>query len=643
MRIDGVLGLSEADVRGALDLQPGDRFGFPEWLDDRDRLRALYVERGYLTAAISASRVAAGDILTLLYTITAGPPTLVRVTGRGLDSGLIAQVETAWSESVSDDFLIEEVETLVRTALARDGFFTARVNVTVAEEDATRVLGIDVAEGRGAAGLRARVTGVEPALAAEVAGRLDATTLAVRVVEDPGGIAEEVVAFLHTQGYLRAEAMVGAVIFDDGQAVVPVRVQAGRVFRVGDVDVEGSGAVSPERVREAVAMTGGDLHDSARTAGASDRLLALYRGEGFQEAQVVARETVRDADALVDVRFEMSPGAQQILREVVVRGNDQIAADAVVRAMRLPLDEPVRPAEWLDARIRLFDTELFRRVDLTPEPISESEAGEVPVRAAVEVEEWPALRLRYGFEVAEERPVDNLEGRDLVPGVRADVIRRTLLGRAVNVGVTVQVQRREQSGRTFLRTPTMFGLPLESLLVLRRSREELTNVTLRTVVTGAGWEQRYRMSPTVSVGYSYDFERRHTVDTDPDPGQPVFDAARNVARLRANASFDTRDDPSDATRGILLTTAFEYTPEALGSDTSYARYLTQAYWFRPWQGLVFATAGRFGVLRPFTDVLRSDLFFAGGARSVRGVPENGLGELDFLDEPAGGEVLLVLN
>ena len=35
------------------------------------------------------------------------------------------------------------------------------------------------------------------------------------------------------------------------------------------------------------------------------------------------------------------------------------------------------------------------------------------------VEEWPALRLRYGFQVSEERPEENVNGRDLVPGVSA--------------------------------------------------------------------------------------------------------------------------------------------------------------------------------------------------------------------------------
>ena len=71
------------------------------------------------------------------------------------------------------------------------------------------------------------------------------------------------------------------------------------------------------------------------------------------------------------------------------------------------------------------------------------------------VEEWPALRLRYGFQVEEERPEENVEGRDLVPGVSADLTRRTLFGRAITVGAAAQYERLERLGRLFVNTPTL--------------------------------------------------------------------------------------------------------------------------------------------------------------------------------------------
>jgi outer membrane protein assembly factor BamA/autotransporter translocation and assembly factor TamB len=646
VRIDGSLALPETEVRGVLGLAPGDRFGFPEWLDDRDALDDLYARRGYLIAEISATRVAPEAGVTLTYVITAGPRTVVRVSGRALGRDIVEAIEAAWRETVSEGFLVEEVETLVLAALAAEGDFGAAVRVSLADEGDSRVLSVAVEGGRAAGALRPRVTGGNDPTNAAVTSRLGALPLASLSVADRDGLADAVAAYLRTRGHLRATAAVDPVVVDAGGAVLPVRLQPGPVFRVGTVTLEGAGVLPAEDVRAAVALAPGDLHDATRTAQARDAVAGTYRNEGFPQAAVVAREQVREDALLVDVTLVVTPGPREILLAIEVRGNEEISETAVIEALRLPLGSPLRTEEWLAARIRLFETELFRRVDLTTE-VLEAEAGPDvrPVRAVVEVEEWPALRLRYGFEVAEERPIDGVDGRDLVPGVRADLIRRTLLGRAINVGTTLQLQRREQTGRVFLRTPTLLGLPLESQVVVRGAREEIVNVSLERFVAGVTWEQRHRFSPDVLVSYSYDFERNRTFDTDPLPGEPVFDVSVNVAKLRANASWDTRDDPSDTGRGHLLTTSVEFTPESLGSEISYLRSLSQAYWFRPWGAIVLASAGRVGAIGALGDqpLLTGDRFFAGGARSLRGVAENALGERDFFGDPAGGELLLLLN
>ena len=83
----------------------------------------------------------------------------------------------------------------------------------------------------------------------------------------------------------------------------------------------------------------------------------------------------------------------------------------------------------------------------------------------------------------------------------------------------------------------------------------------------------------------------------------------------------------------------------LNSDLLFLRSLTQAYYFRPWKGVVLASAARYGAVKPLEgQALVSDLrFFAGGARTVRGVPEDSLGGLDFNGDPVGGRGLLTLN
>jgi outer membrane protein assembly factor BamA len=119
-----------------------------------------------------------------------------------------------------------------------------------------------------------------------------------------------------------------------------------------------------------------------------------------------------------------------------------------------------------------------------------------------------------------------------------------------------------------------------------------------------------------------------------------------LGRLTSSATWDSRDDPSDSTRGTFLSTSLEHGTSWLGSDLLFVRSLTQAYHFRPWKAVVFASAARYGAVQPLGEqsFLISRLrFFAGGGRTVRGVPDDSLGGLDFNGDPIGGRGLLTLN
>ncbi len=208
-----------------------------------------------------------------------------------------------------------------------------------------------------------------------------------------------------------------------------------------------------------------------------------------------------------------------------------------------------------------------------------------------------------------------------------------------------EYQRRERLARVFANAPTLFGLPIESLLASHRSHEEFADATLVTDRTGVSWEQRMRLGSALRLSYSYVFDRDHTFDTDPPPGFPAFDVTAHVARLTAAAVWDTRDDPIDTARGLLLSTNLEYASDALGSDFSFVRHLAQAYYFRPWRQIVFASAARVGTVTALggQSVITSELFLGGGARTVRGVPDDGLGPRDFTGSAAGGGAVFIVN
>ncbi len=261
------------------------------------------------------------------------------------------------------------------------------------------------------------------------------------------------------------------------------------------------------------------------------------------------------------------------------------------------------------------------------------------VRARVTLDEWPPLRVRYGFEVDDELEPAS-ETRTLRPGVAADATYRNVFGRAATTGLALRYTKDFEAARGFFSTPSFLGFPLTSnrcscsgrgsTSARRHHRPSITDKSEFTA------EQRFRAGRRLQMAYSYSFERNHTFDPNADPDDPLaFDITINIARLTATALVDTRDDLVDATRGLLFSSTFEYGAAALGSDLRFAKYFVQQNYYRTLgHGLVFATSGRLGLGAGYgQELILSERFFAGGGNSVRGFREDALGPVDVFGDP----------
>jgi outer membrane protein assembly factor BamA len=670
VRLTGSPGFPEAELRRQIRLEPGDRFDFIDWQEDRDRIARFYRERGRLAARIDADRIESAGGVDLVYALDAGPETRVRVRGVEVGGEVVAAIEDAWAESIFDGFLIDEAQEIVRTALARDGYLRPDVAVEMTDVGGARTLDVAVEPGERTRQTEVRVEGVDEPLRSDVAEAARTLVDDARGVMAPEEAAAGVVGFLRMRGYADAAATVGAPEFEGATVTLPVVVSPGIAFAVGTIAFDGVSALEVDVLREDVGLATGETHDPAAVESARRAVQGRYRLEGFTTAVVSVRQQPRPEAEAIDVVFEVAEGPRQTVGEIAVSGRRAIDEDVVLRTMDLAVGEPLRAADWLEARQRLFESGLFRRADISLEPLPEESRPEdvpredvpredvppeaasgndtgpatTPMRVRVVLEEWPALRLRYGFQVAEQRPEEDVNGRDLTPGLSADLTRRTLFGRAITVGGAGQWERREWLGRLFLNTPTLFRLPVQSSLSLERSRNVFAETRVRDG-SAISWEQRARRG-ALRLSYGLRFERNHTYlrDAPIDPDFPVVDETIRIGLLTGSGAWDTRNDPADASRGTLLSSTIEHASGRLGSDLLFVRSLTQAYHFRTWKDVVFASAGRLGLVQPLSGQVLdpAERFFAGGSRTVRGVSEDGLGERDFFG-PLGGRALVVVN
>ena len=119
--------------------------------------------------------------------------------------------------------------------------------------------------------------------------------------------------------------------------------------------------------------------------------------------------------------------------------------------------------EWALARKRLFDTNVFRSVDIQAVPIGDAGDGVQQVRARVTVEEYPPWRFRYGFQADRNRDESSAKALESAPpeltcGGIAEIRNQNLFGRAITGGVATRVELDFQRVNTFLQTGQLLRL-----------------------------------------------------------------------------------------------------------------------------------------------------------------------------------------
>jgi outer membrane protein insertion porin family len=642
-------GADEAALRGQLRLRPGRRFDFVAWRDDIDRLHEWYRERRHLEARVRASRAdAEGGRTELVYRVTPGPETELRVDGTPRSSRLRRRLEAAWSDSVFDRFLLEELQQEVALDLVRRNVIGAAVEATVAESSpARKVVQVQVRDGESVARREVRIEGATALAPAALVGVLEARGLSDYVWIDPAVAVDPLRAHYAAAGYRSVRVAPGVQRFEGDRAVLAITVAEGPVTRLAGVSFDGVVDGLREAVEEAGHLAVDEPYRPADVEAARRRIENVYRHRGYNDVAVVPRVSVDEGAAAAAVRFEVTPGREQRLSEVVVSGAARTRPSAVVRALGLDPGTPVDFTQWALARKRVFDTNVFRQVEVRPETVADDGQGPQPVRARVTVTEWPAWRLRYGLQFNDrslaESVGDPAEGRSRDFGIVGDVQNRNVLGRAFTLGLYTRLEQDLRSSSGYLSFPTLFGRAIQTNVFATSSRQDLSfddtaepeYFRARELVSV---EQRVRRWRGFEATYGY--RLTHEVYDAFDPEDPFYQNTL-IGRFTSTALVDRRDDPFNATTGWFSSlTAERVSNFESGDDT--IKLLAAAYHYRRVKGLTLASAVRLG--GSFLDPLGfGERFYVGGSDTVRGYPEAAAGPKDIRGRAIGGNAQLILN
>jgi len=677
-------------------LKPGRPVTLRRLSNAAERIRTFLTKKDHLSARVEVRRGeydAKSVTVPLTVEILAGPVVRLEATGEKFSSKELRKLVPIYQEGTVDEDLLQEGRRQIRDFLEREGFFQARVGNAIAHEAGKTGAGktqpatlISYPIQRGP---RQRLVGVSIEGNRYFGDELLLGRLRIRPAgfADRGRFSQRLLAGdvdsmrdLYIANGFRNAQVTTSLEQDyrgkEGDLFVRFQVQEGPQTRVAELTIEGSSALSADRLLDVVGSTAGQPYSDFNVSSDRDNILALYYNRGFPEARFSATAeevTVPSSPPAekpgggspgsgqqagangpqVRLTYRIAEGRQLRIKDVLLSGYEHTRRNVMEREVKLRPGEAVSEGAVVQSQHSLYDLGVFSRVDIAPQNPDGTATEKTMV---VLVEEAKRYSMAYGFGLEAQR----LGGSTTDPaatqfrlGPRGlfEIAKSNLTGRADTLGFKLRGGTLQSRGLISYTAPNFFGWPALSLqLTALADRARDVRTFTSTKYEGA-LQLAQRVTPTTSMLYRYIFRRVTVDDLRISAGQiPLFNQPTLVSGFAATWVRDRRDPPTNPTQGNFNTVDVAFNARALGSSASFFRFFAQnSAYHRLSRRLAFVRSTRFGVEEPVGSSLSSNIplperFFAGGGTSLRGYGLNQAGPRDPITGfPIGGRAELIFN
>ena len=128
------------------------------------------------------------------------------------------------------------------------------------------------------------------------------------------------------------------------------------------------------------------------------RLGEFYSEKGFFNARVRGTsESAERANSHIDIEFNIEDeGAEVVTGSLLIAGNEKVERDSILRTLDVRTGQLLRSADIFTSEQRLYETDVFRRVEIKTQPAGNDEDGRQVADVNVNIEEQPSRLITYG-------------------------------------------------------------------------------------------------------------------------------------------------------------------------------------------------------------------------------------------------------
>jgi len=424
----------------------------------------------------------------------------------------------------------------------------------------------------------------------------------------------------------------------------------GPQYLVESVELAGVDLRLYDQIRALLGSAPGQPFSAATVAADRDAVLSWYFNNGYPEASFDATvQPARQPHRMI-LRYQVREGRRNFVRGVLVRGLESTREDLVRNRILMRPGEPLSQSDMVETQRRLYDLGIFAKVDVAIQNPEGRERNKYVLLQLEEARKY-SLSLGVGAEMGRIGKGNNFDApagaSGFAPRLLLGITRSNLFGLAHTASALVRVSNIQQRLLLNYLAPQFFGndrvnLSFSSLLDQSKDIRTFTSRRNESAI-----QIGQRIGRDITLQYRaisrFVFIDEETLKIDPNL-IPVFSQPVKTITLSASLIQDHRDDPVDSRRGFANTVDFGFAPRFARSSTNYTRLVARNSTYHPVRReMVFARAASFGWLYNLSGrpVPLPENFYAGGASTHRGFPDNQAGPRDLVTGfPVGGKAFL---
>jgi len=433
---------------------------------------------------------------------------------------------------------------------------------------------------------------------------------------------------------------------------VSVPVNAGYLYKVGEVKVEGTKAFTKEGIMSFVKFKKGEVYSTKVREKSVEDIGEMMRNYGFWYGQVIPVENLDPKNKLVNVSYSVNEGEVVYIHRLDIRGNVYTKDKVIRRELLLREGDRFSLAAFKDSLLRIKQLGL---VDVEKDPdIKPLAADPTQFDITVFVKELQRNNIQF------------TAGYSGYEGTFIAVSYSTVnfLGAGETLEATAQYGKRIQNysfGFTepyFLDNPMSLGFNIYSRYIiypyLYNRKDRGIDVTAGSRLAGWGrW----------SLTYGLDFVNIKLPETQTDPDavseaailtpyiDPIYYSmfglgSYYMSSISPTLYRSTIDSPLTPTSGTMILAGLKYAGTFLGGEIHLYKPRFEFTHFRPLaRGHTLGFHIEYSYIKPLksSQIPFWEKFFLGGERNIRGYEIYSIGPRSSSGTMIGGESEFIIN